>query len=318
MQISVHARTRMQERLPNYGLNTKPMRVFKDALIYGKGVKDFYGEFHNYLAVIANRYEKTNLKVHNDIIFIYEVGKQKLVTVWNIPKEFEPYKRYLNCNRNEYESIIEEEKRKRDEDQLNIMSLESIIQSRPKNIVRGKGRCTDVNTNNYDARLFEIGYKECRNCGEVKRLEAFAPRKQSKDGRQPYCNECINEKNKARMKTSTVEELFTCSSCKIMKPISEFEKGRGRYGHSSICNSCKKMTAPETKVDSIEVSTNDTYNIVSINQAIRFSDRLKEKGISDKEFINFMKGSNTMYDMLEIYKHLSPESQNLYLRMRGE
>ena len=71
-------------------------------------------------------------------------------------------------------------------------------------------------------------------------------------------------------------------------------------------------------MDPTEVPTNDTYNIASINQAIRFSDRLKEKGISDKEFINFMKGSNTMYDMLEIYKHLSPESQNLYLRIRGE
>lgn len=292
MQISAHARQRMQERLPNYGLRTKPMKEFKDALIYGRGVKDFYGEFRNYLSVTALRYEQTNLKVHKGMVWIYEVGRQKLITLWAIPDEFQPYERYLNVNRNEYEQILEMEKKERDEGQLSNMMLESVLQSRPENLVRGRGR-SDAETNNYDHRLLEIGYKECRCCAKAKPLSEFSVKKSSSDGYQSYCVECVkakNENSKVSKDDVTVNE--------------------------SVVNSTLKSIS-----DSKEEALQDMFSISSINQVIGFSDKLKEVGLTDKEFVDFISFIKTVdktkYEMLQIFEHLTEDSRNLYLKMRG-
>ena len=47
---------------------------------------------------------------------------------------------------------------------------------------------------------FEMETKECRSCGEEKRLEEFGKDKNKKDGLKIYCKMCANQRMSGKQK----------------------------------------------------------------------------------------------------------------------
>lgn len=348
MQVSAHAKQRMEERLENWSKTTKPVKVFENALKYGKSIKQFYGTFREYLETTAAKYPQTSLMVYAGNVFVYEVRKKILITVWNIPEEYMPWKDYLKVNRNEVNKQ-EALERKEEEKLLKIVRkkglspkyykgefkeflmnysdwtvhvktyedviyvydaanniliekldvpeqykpitqylkddiekegnnmLEEILATRP-NIERKRGRvASDSEIAIYDSKLLEIGYKECRSCGEVKKLENFSPRKGG-DGYQSYCCEC----------------------------------------HQKLYSNKDTQTPTQTDITTKPTQTDSSsFEIQTINQVFGFSEYLHSHNITDKEFTTFLDSYNKdIYTALEIFNHLSKESQDLYMKIR--
>lgn len=121
--------------------------------------------------------------------------------------------------------------------------------------------------------------KICYSCKQEKPVECFSRKKNTKDGLNIYCKECvsiqskkyreahkeaINErkradywKSKERAEERTAEQLLEgtriCTRCGIEKPLSEYGK-RGNGGFYSQCKSCvSQITAQYAK---------DNYDLV--------------------------------------------------------
>lgn len=363
MQVSAHAKERMKERLDNWSPTTKPVKIFETALKYGKSIKQFYGTFREYLEVAAAKMPQTSLIVYAGNVYVYEIKRKILITVWNIPEEYQPWKDYLKVNRQEVTKI--EALNKKEEAKLlkkvreegvspkhfigefktflmnysdwtvhvkvyednvyvydaanniliesfnvpdqykpiknyiksninekegnNMNELEELIASRPKE-ERRKGRISATSELAiYDSKLLKLGYKECRECGSVKKVDEFSPR-QGGDGYQSYCKEC----HQAKYPTRT-------SSTKTIK--------------TNITN---PTTVPPVTPPTKPTNSKTSYSIESINQAFGFNNYLNEHNITPKAFNEFLTKYKDMSEALTIFNHLSEESRELYRSMNKE
>jgi hypothetical protein len=101
--------------------------------------------------------------------------------------------------------------------------------------------------------LFPKFEKKCTQCGETKPLELFSPSKNSKDGRNSYCKDCGQKRQKEyheRIKASkkVKPETKYCSSCKRNLPSSEFNKCNQRKdGLNLYCRDCSNRKYREYK-----------------------------------------------------------------------
>jgi len=108
--------------------------------------------------------------------------------------------------------------------------------------------------------------KKCYNCGELKSISEFYIRKMSKDGHTASCKLCVGKFAKERYDRDTmskreeerqrliyrmtVEKI--CAGCKIIKPVSEFNKDKNSYDKlSRLCKECRKKQAALRKYNPI-------------------------------------------------------------------
>lgn len=93
--------------------------------------------------------------------------------------------------------------------------------------------------------------KKCSRCGVTQPIINFSTRNASPDGLSPRCKICAaREKNvaRARYQARTDEEIDAvaatfpprpCRACKVVKPLEEFPRDRGRReGRSNVCLPC--------------------------------------------------------------------------------
>lgn len=83
--------------------------------------------------------------------------------------------------------------------------------------------------------------KTCSKCLIEKSLDSFPNEKKRKDGKYPWCKECLSEHRKARYKKVPRKvwiEQKVCSKCKEWKPREEFRKYTGNNLHYR-CMSCE-------------------------------------------------------------------------------
>lgn len=83
----------------------------------------------------------------------------------------------------------------------------------------------------------------CPDCNEVKPVGDFFMARNSPTGYSPYCKPCsairrVKYVDNHRKRTGPVTELV-CSSCREVKPVSEFYKNRSSpSGYQSYCKPC--------------------------------------------------------------------------------
>lgn len=87
--------------------------------------------------------------------------------------------------------------------------------------------------------------KKCYKCKAEKPLDSFAKRTVSPDGKQLWCKECMNERNRndALRRTTSgptiVRDSKVCNKCDVRKPISQFYvKRTSADGRGSYCKPC--------------------------------------------------------------------------------
>ena len=91
--------------------------------------------------------------------------------------------------------------------------------------------------------------KECKSCGVAKDLTEFHRLTRSPDGHRSYCKVCVKQMQDARKrqlrKRATVDlhdEILQCSDCKVLKPVSEFNRDTAtRSGYSHVCRYCRSV-----------------------------------------------------------------------------
>lgn len=270
IRVSNHAKGRIAERVPQ-GVIKNPVKLFKTALKDGYNPNQLDSEFMYYLKGKTKNW-KFNAKIYEDNIYVHNNGV--LITVLEVPEEYLPVENHLI-------PVIKNKK-----EDFN-MDLKEIVKNRP-NVIRKHGPKQDEATMEYDEKLFNLGYKECRSCLSVKKLDQFSPRSQSKDGRGPYCNTCV--RNKARK--SKDEKISTSA-----KEVS---------------------TSIEDTIKTENIKPKLTYNIETVIQATSFSDYLNKHNISDEEFIKYIDIPENIMNAVEVYKHMALESRELYLKLKGD
>lgn len=268
LRVSNHAKERIVERVSR-GAIKNPTRLFKTALKDGYNPNQLDSEFMYYLKGKTKNW-RFNAKIYEDNIYIHNKGV--LITVLEIPEEFLPVEEHLM-------PVIKSRK-----EDFN-MDLKEIVKNRP-NIVRKQGPNQDQATVEYDKKLFDLGYKECRSCLSVKKLDQFSPRSASKDGKAPYCNTCVRNKQRKRTEETVKVEPITT----VKKTIED------------------NIPGPKSQL---------VYNIETITQATGFSEYLSKHNISDEEFLKYVDIPDDIASAMEIYKHMAVESRELYLKLKG-
>jgi hypothetical protein len=88
--------------------------------------------------------------------------------------------------------------------------------------------------------------KKCSKCDEVKELDEFQRRKDSKDGYRNQCKSCIGLMNINNKKVGVLE--ITCCSCSVTKQVSEFYKDKYHStGFRKECKICGMLKAKAYK-----------------------------------------------------------------------
>ena len=105
------------------------------------------------------------------------------------------------------------------------------------------------------------GAKRCRDCGEVKPLDAFSPSKKNKDGRTSYCKPCFrvrhqryrDERAVAAGRVPPARRVLApgtayCRDCDQVKSLAEFGTRTGaRSGRLAYCRSCHNVRKDESR-----------------------------------------------------------------------
>lgn len=101
-------------------------------------------------------------------------------------------------------------------------------------------------------QLCILGTKKCSKCHQIKTVDKFTARKDSKDGFNGVCKECVKAKKQAKKQ---VKERFNetkivdikkdtkvCSKCGVRKPKEEgFHKRKdSKDGYRGVCKECLK------------------------------------------------------------------------------
>lgn len=261
IRVSTHAKSRISERVQN-GSFKNPERLFKNVLKDGYNPNQFDGEFMYYLKGKTKNWEYS-AKIYDDNIYIHNKGV--LITVLEVPLEFLPLKDHLR-------PVI----KNREEFNMNVKEL---LKERP-NAVRSKGKGARL-FKEYDEKLFNLGYKECRRCASAKTLDQFSPSKVTWDGRHTYCKSCVrmDQRKRADKKLNNI----VTTDVEIKTNI--------------------KQTDPKV------------YSIQAITQATSFNNYLREHNISDTDFIKFLEDSSDLSKALTVYNHLSNDSRELYISL---
>lgn len=85
--------------------------------------------------------------------------------------------------------------------------------------------------------------KTCKACGEAKEVDQFHKDKSKTDGLNAYCKPCTiaRQRTYAAQQSRRVDPpgQKTCSSCKVIKPSTEFHAAKERFdGLRSTCKAC--------------------------------------------------------------------------------
>ena len=95
-------------------------------------------------------------------------------------------------------------------------------------------------------------HKRCRDCGELKELDAFPRTPRRKDGRGTYCKTCYSVRARAHRERKAAKEgrvirerrsvpagMRFCPTCKAVKTFEEFPRNRStRDGLAPYCKPC--------------------------------------------------------------------------------
>lgn len=110
-----------------------------------------------------------------------------------------------------------------------------------------------------------IAEKQCRDCGETKRITEFWKWKGSKDGHALYCRDCFGFRNAGtaarrrakqglppvvpRVKPPEVPEgMKWCRDCGEVKPLEEFVRNKSASsGRGSYCKLCQNARGNESR-----------------------------------------------------------------------
>lgn len=354
MQVSAHAKQRMSERLTNYSSLEKPVKVFETALRYGKKISDFYGDFHDYLEQILTKQRGTDVRVYADNVFVYESRKKILITVWNIPQEYEPYKNYLTCNK----PMVDQQESKARKEQAKL--LKQILKegysynnfTNPVNSYLQNLCDSEIDVRIFEDKIYLFNKDE----------ETIIDKLDIPNYCQPYQNffneggdymmnldELVKTRPMGQRKKGHKDSIFDaydsklkalgyreCRRCAEPKPLSDFRpRPESKDGYYSYCSDCMKelyierkqaklgKTVKEPKkIKHVEVhreapKSNESFEVSAITQVFGFSQYLRDANISDIEFISFIKSYNKdILNALEVYNHLSDKSKELYLIMQ--
>lgn len=101
-------------------------------------------------------------------------------------------------------------------------------------------------------------HKKCKDCQQVKLLEAFHRNRNSIDGRQPYCKACANLRYKHRRTgggpdlrkpaNKAPEGQKWCPRCQRYLDKSEFTKNKSAHdGLSGYCRPCHNIKSAESR-----------------------------------------------------------------------
>ena len=86
-KVTKHALKRAMER---FGDNYRQKRI-RNALLYGHIPTDFKGEFRDYLQAILKKNSKSkSIKIHEDMLVLYNKRNQKVITTWKVPDKYLP------------------------------------------------------------------------------------------------------------------------------------------------------------------------------------------------------------------------------------
>ncbi|MBV9097799.1 MAG: hypothetical protein JO079_07060, partial [Frankiaceae bacterium] len=102
--------------------------------------------------------------------------------------------------------------------------------------------------------------KRCRDCGELKSLDAFPRSRRRPDGRGTYCKPCYAARyrqyreRKAADEGRTIRErrhvpagMRYCPTCKQIKELENFPRNRSaRGGHGGYCKPCHNKKTRDT------------------------------------------------------------------------
>ena len=345
MQVSAHAKARMEERLSNYSSTEKPVKVFETALRYGKRVSDFYGDFKSYLEQILTKQHGTDIRVYADNVFVFETRKMILITVWNIPPEYEPYKNYLNVNR----SLVDKEFRAKQKEEAKILK-EALKNG--YSYYNFKNTFDDYLASLCNEELNVIVYNNNIYLYD-KNKELLVDTLEIPDYYQPYESfmrkedeidmtledvmklRPSKERNKQGKDSQFAEYdkqlaklgLRECRHCNKTLPIDQFKpRGKGYYPY---CNECSTLVVLErkgvkpaktkskptpTKATTTTTSTDVNYDLGTIKQVMGFKEYLQGHDICEAEFIPLVKNKHLL-EALDIYEHLTDASKQLYVDM---
>jgi hypothetical protein len=100
----------------------------------------------------------------------------------------------------------------------------------------------------------DVIQKTCKSCSETKLVSEFHNLSKSPDKKNPYCKICQNAivfKNEEKYilyGPTHFPDKKACSSCKDIKPISQFPKNkRRRDGYHSFCKPCWRVYVIKAK-----------------------------------------------------------------------
>ena len=188
LQVSEHAKQRIQERIPQAG-NERPINLFKKAMTYGKNLAEFYGDYKDYLTDLYSKNKgKLKIRVYGGNIYLYNstTTKHILITVLNTPPEFEPWKDYLCINRNDpevKERVLSKQIKESEVITLDKVSRKEMFKWSNEDLKAWKEKA-------YADR--EHSYLECTYCNRYMPVTNFSKDNSATNriGFRPECKDC--------------------------------------------------------------------------------------------------------------------------------
>ncbi len=151
--------------------------------------------------------------------------------------------------------------------------------------------------NNRKPQVVTTTHKKCSSCNELKLFSNFYKDSRNKNGNflTHSCQDCLNTKQKSRYKHSdspNMNQVITethksCSTCKELKPFSNFHNDKTNVKGKYLCYACKDCANLRSRDFHKKQSQGVEYKIAKKDAHIKFT-----YGISLNEYLKKLSDQN--------------------------